>query len=53
MLVVSVAVLRDVDVRSPMMSIKVVNSLTLHRLDHRHVHSGALGWVGFVSFGAL
>jgi cytochrome c oxidase cbb3-type subunit 1 len=37
-----------------MMSIKVVNSLS-HYTDWTigHVHSGALGWVGFVSFGAL
>ena len=36
------------------MSIKVVNSLS-HYTDWTigHVHSGALGWVGFVSFGAL
>ena len=38
----------------PLMSIKVVNSLS-HYTDWTigHVHSGALGWVGFVSFGAL
>ena len=38
----------------PMMSIKTVNSLS-HYTDWTigHVHSGALGWVGFVSFGAL
>ena len=38
----------------PMMSIKTVNSLS-HYTDWNiaHVHSGALGWVGFVSFGAL
>jgi cytochrome c oxidase cbb3-type subunit 1 len=37
-----------------MMSVKVVNSLS-HYTDWTigHVHSGALGWVGFVSFGAL
>jgi len=37
-----------------MMSIKVVNSLS-HYTDWTigHVHSGALGWVGYVSFGAL
>jgi cytochrome c oxidase cbb3-type subunit I len=36
------------------MSVKVVNSLS-HYTDWTigHVHSGALGWVGFVSFGAL
>ena len=38
----------------PMMSIKSVNSLS-HYTDWTigHVHSGALGWVGFISFGAL
>ena len=36
------------------MSIKTVNSLS-HYTDWTigHVHSGALGWVAFVSFGAL
>ena len=38
----------------PLMSIKAVNSLS-HYTDWTigHVHSGALGWVGFISFGAL
>ncbi len=38
----------------PMMSIKAVNSLS-HYTDWTigHVHSGALGWVAFVSFGAV
>ncbi|WP_374569213.1 cytochrome-c oxidase, cbb3-type subunit I [Ideonella sp.] len=38
----------------PMMSIKTVNALS-HYTDWTvgHVHSGALGWVGFVSIGAL
>jgi cytochrome c oxidase cbb3-type subunit 1 len=38
----------------PMMSIKAVNSLS-HHTDWTigHVHSGALGWVAYVSFGAL
>ncbi|HEX5804450.1 MAG TPA: cytochrome-c oxidase, cbb3-type subunit I, partial [Azospira sp.] len=38
----------------PMMSIKTVNSLS-HYTDWTvgHVHSGALGWVGMVSFGAI
>jgi cytochrome c oxidase cbb3-type subunit 1 len=37
-----------------MMSVKIVNSLS-HYTDWTigHVHSGALGWVGYVSFGAL
>ena len=36
------------------MSVKAVNSLS-HYTDWTigHVHSGALGWVGFVSFGAI
>ena len=36
------------------MSIKVVNSLS-HYTDWTigHVHSGALGWVGMISFGAI
>jgi cytochrome c oxidase cbb3-type subunit I len=38
----------------PVMSIKAVNSLS-HYTDWTigHVHSGALGWVAFVSFGAV
>jgi len=38
----------------PVMSIKTVNSLS-HYTDWTigHVHSGALGWVGMITFGAL
>lgn len=38
----------------PMMSIKTVNALS-HYTDWTvgHVHAGALGWVGFISMGAL
>jgi cytochrome c oxidase cbb3-type subunit 1 len=38
----------------PMMSIRTVNALS-HFTDWTvgHVHSGALGWVGLISFGAL
>ena len=38
----------------PMMSIKAVNSLS-HYTDWTigHVHSGALGWVGMITFGAV
>ena len=38
----------------PLMAIRAVNSLS-HYTDWTigHVHSGALGWVGFISFGAL
>jgi cytochrome c oxidase cbb3-type subunit 1 len=37
-----------------LMSVKAVNSLS-HYTDWTvgHVHSGALGWVGYVSFGAI
>jgi cytochrome c oxidase cbb3-type subunit 1 len=38
----------------PMMSIKTVNALS-HYTDWTvgHVHSGALGWVGFITMGSL
>lgn len=38
----------------PMMSIKTVNALS-HYTDWNiaHVHSGALGWVGFITIGSL
>ncbi len=54
MMVVSVAFYGMSTFEGPMMSIKVVNSLS-HYTDWTigHVHSGALGWVGFVSFGAI
>ncbi|RAI32581.1 cytochrome-c oxidase, cbb3-type subunit I [Rhodoplanes serenus] len=54
MLVVSVAFYGMSTFEGPMMSIKAVNSLS-HYTDWTigHVHSGALGWVGFVSFGAV
>jgi cytochrome c oxidase cbb3-type subunit 1 len=54
MLVVSVAFYGMSTFEGPVMSIKAVNSLS-HYTDWTigHVHSGALGWVGFVSFGAL
>jgi len=54
MLVVSVAFYGMSTFEGPMMSIKAVNSLS-HYTDWTigHVHSGALGWVGFVSFGAI
>jgi cytochrome c oxidase cbb3-type subunit I len=38
----------------PMMSIKSVNGLSHYtNWTIGHVHSGALGWVGFITFGAL
>ena len=54
MLVISVAFYGMSTFEGPLMSIKAVNALS-HYTDWTigHVHSGALGWVGFVSFGAL
>jgi cytochrome c oxidase cbb3-type subunit 1 len=54
MMVVSVAFYAMSTFEGPMMSIRAVNSLS-HYTDWTigHVHSGALGWVGYVSFGAL
>ncbi|MEM8800668.1 MAG: cytochrome-c oxidase, cbb3-type subunit I [Pseudomonadota bacterium] len=54
MLIVSVAFYGMSTFEGPVMSIKAVNSLS-HYTDWTigHVHSGALGWVGFVSFGAV
>jgi len=54
MLVVSVAFYGMSTFEGPMMSIKAVNSLS-HYTDWTigHVHSGALGWNGMVTFGAL
>ncbi|MDP1625834.1 cytochrome-c oxidase, cbb3-type subunit I [Parvibaculum sp.] len=54
MLVVSVAFYGMSTFEGPVMSVKAVNSLS-HYTDWTigHVHSGALGWVGFVSFGAV
>lgn len=54
MLVVSVAFYGMSTFEGPLMSIRYVNSLS-HYTDWTigHVHSGALGWNGFVTFGAL
>ncbi len=54
MLVTSVAFYGMSTFEGPMMSIRAVNALS-HYTDWTvgHVHSGALGWVAFVSFGAL
>jgi cytochrome c oxidase cbb3-type subunit I len=54
MMVVSVAFYGMSTFEGPLMSVKAVNSLS-HYTDWTigHVHSGALGWVGFVSFGAI
>jgi cytochrome c oxidase cbb3-type subunit 1 len=54
MMVVSVGFYGMSTFEGPMMSIKSVNSLS-HYTDWTigHVHSGALGWVGMISFGAI
>jgi cytochrome c oxidase cbb3-type subunit I len=53
-LVVSVAFYGMSTFEGPMMSIRQVNALS-HYTDWTigHVHSGALGWVAFISFGAV
>jgi len=53
-LVTSVAFYGMSTFEGPVMSIRAVNSLS-HYTDWTigHVHSGALGWVAFVSFGAV
>lgn len=53
-LIVSVAFYGMSTFEGPMMSIKAVNSLS-HYTDWTigHVHSGALGWVAMISFGAV
>ena len=54
MLVVSLAFYGMSTFEGPVMSVRTVNALS-HYTDWGigHVHSGSLGWVGFVSFGAL
>ncbi|MFH1796393.1 MAG: cytochrome-c oxidase, cbb3-type subunit I [Pseudomonadota bacterium] len=54
MMVMAVAFYGMSTFEGPMMSIKAVNSLS-HYTDWTigHVHSGALGWVGMISFAAL
>ena len=54
MMVVSVAFYGMSTFEGPLMSVKVVNSLS-HYTDWTvgHVHSGALGWVAYISFGAI
>ena len=53
-LVVSVAFYGMSTFEGPLMSVKQVNALS-HYTDWTigHVHSGALGWVAFISFGAI
>jgi cytochrome c oxidase cbb3-type subunit 1 len=54
MMVVAIAFYGMSTFEGPLMSIRAVNSLS-HYTDWTigHVHSGALGWVGFISFGAM
>ncbi|HVY87956.1 MAG TPA: cytochrome-c oxidase, cbb3-type subunit I [Hyphomonadaceae bacterium] len=54
MLVVAVAFYGMATFEGPVMSVREVNALS-HYTDWGigHVHSGALGWVGFISFGAI
>jgi cytochrome c oxidase cbb3-type subunit I len=54
MMVLSIAFYAMSTFEGPLMSVRTVNALS-HYTDWGigHVHSGALGWVGFVSFGAM
>jgi cytochrome c oxidase cbb3-type subunit 1 len=54
MMVVSLAFYGMSTFEGPLMSIKAVNGLS-HYTDWTvgHVHSGALGWVAYISFGAI
>ncbi len=54
LMVVSVAFYGMATFEGPMMSVKAVNSLS-HYTDWTigHVHAGALGWVAYISFGAI
>ncbi|NOZ41662.1 MAG: cytochrome-c oxidase, cbb3-type subunit I [Alphaproteobacteria bacterium] len=54
MLAVSIAFYGMVTFEGPLMAIKAVNSLSHYtNWTIGHVHSGTLGWVSYVSFGAL
>jgi cytochrome c oxidase cbb3-type subunit 1 len=54
MMVVAIAFYGMSTFEGPVMSIRAVNALS-HYTDWTigHVHSGALGWVGFITFGAV
>ncbi|MFT3976686.1 MAG: cytochrome-c oxidase, cbb3-type subunit I [Sphingomonas bacterium] len=54
MMIIAIAFYGMSTFEGPMMSIKTVNSLS-HYTDWTigHVHSGALGWVGMITFGAV
>ena len=54
MMVVSVAFYGMSTFEGPVMSVKAVNALSHYtNWTIGHVHSGTLGWVGYISFGAL
>jgi cytochrome c oxidase cbb3-type subunit 1 len=54
MMVVSVAFYGMATFEGPAMSVKAVNALSHYtNWTVGHVHSGALGWVGYISFGAI
>ena len=54
MMVVAVAFYGMSTFEGPMMSVKSVNSLSHYtEWGIGHVHSGALGWVAYISFGAI
>ena len=54
MMVVSLAFYGMSTFEGPLMSVRAVNSLSHYtEWGIGHLHSGALGWVGFISFGAL
>lgn len=54
MMVVAIAFYGMATFEGPLMSIRTVNALS-HYTDWTigHVHAGALGWVGFITFGAI
>ena len=54
MMVVAIAFYGMATFEGPLMSVKAVNALS-HYTDWTigHVHSGALGWVAYISFGAM
>ncbi|NRA28951.1 MAG: cytochrome-c oxidase, cbb3-type subunit I [Parvularculaceae bacterium] len=54
MMIVSLAFYGMSTFEGPLMSVRAVNALSHYtEWGIGHVHSGSLGWVGFVSFGAL
>src|SRR5678815_1757530 len=54
MMVVAIAFYGMATFEGPLMSIKAVNALSHYtNWTVGHVHSGALGWVGYISFGAI